>query len=73
MISSNLKKLIRSKVVEKKLEELAPSMSFTDLEVVFKLLETEAGKNPLSSLGEAEFEAHANYSGDELDLPRILF
>lgn len=66
-ISSNLKKLIEAKIVDKKLEELAPSMSFTDLEIVFQLLPLESTK--IHYLGRRrEFEAHVNYEGDELDL-----
>lgn len=67
MIGSNLKKLIRAKVVDKKLEELAPSMSFTDLEMVFEFLPHEAEKIHYLSR-RREFEAHVDYEGDELDL-----
>jgi hypothetical protein len=66
-ISSNLKKLIKAKVVNKQLEELAPSISFTDLEVIFELLPLEVQK--IHYLGRRrEFEAHMEYEGDELDL-----
>jgi len=67
MISSNLKKLIRAKVVNKTLEELAPSISITDLECVFELLPLEAEKIHYLAR-RREFEAHLEYEGDELDL-----
>lgn len=67
MISSNLKKLIDAKVVDKKLEQLAPSMSFTDLETVFQLLPLESEKVHYLAR-RREFEAHMEYEGDELDL-----
>ena len=67
MIGSNLKKLIEAQVVEKALEELAPSMNFTDLEVVFELLESEA-EHIHYLARRREFEAHMDYEGDELDL-----
>ena len=67
MISSNLKKLIKAKVVNKTLEELAPSISLTDLESVFELLTLEAEKIHYLAR-RREFEAHLEYEGDELDL-----
>lgn len=67
MIGSNLKKLIDAKVVAKSLEELAPSMSFTDLEIVFSLLPLEVEKLHYFAR-RREFEAHMLYEGDELDL-----
>jgi len=66
-ISSNLKKLIRAKVVNKTLDELAPSVSVTDLECVFELLPLEAEKIHYLAR-RREFEAHLEYEGDELDL-----
>ena len=66
-ISSNLKKLIESKVVSKKLEELAPSISYTDLEGIFSLLPLEVQKIHYLAR-RREFEAHVEYEGDELDL-----
>ncbi len=67
MISGNLKKLIAAKVVEKKLEELAPSMSFTDFEIILELLETEPQRLHYLSR-RREIEAHLEYEGDEMDL-----
>jgi hypothetical protein len=67
MIGSNLKKLIDARVVEKKLEELAPSISFTDLEIVFDLLPLEVQKIHYL-VRRREFEAHLRYQGDEMDL-----
>jgi len=66
-ISSNLKQLVEAQVVSKKLEQLAPSMSFTDLEAVFDLLPSEVEKVHYLAR-RREFEAHMNYEGDELDL-----
>jgi len=67
LIGSNLKKLIRTKVVNKQLEELAPSMNLTDLEVIFELLPLEIQKIHYFAR-RREFEAHMEYEGDELDL-----
>jgi hypothetical protein len=67
LIGSNLKKLIRAKVVNKQLEELAPSISLTDLEVIFEILPLEVQKVHYLAR-RREFEAHMEYEGDELDL-----
>ena len=67
LISSNLKKLIAAGIVDKKLEDLAPSISITDLESVFELLTREAEKVHYLAR-RREFEAHMDYEGDELDL-----
>lgn len=66
-ISSNLKKLIKAQVVSKRLEELAPSISFTDLESIFELLPLDVQKIHYLAR-RREFEAHVDYEGDELDL-----
>jgi hypothetical protein len=66
-IGSNLKKLIKSKVTNRKLEELAPSISLTDLESIFELLPLEVQKIHYFAR-RREFEAHMEYEGDELDL-----
>ena len=66
-IGCNLKKLIEAKVVTHKLEELAPSISFTDLEVIFDILPLQSEKVHYLSR-RREFEAHVNFQGDELDL-----
>lgn len=66
-IASNLKKLIAAGVVEKQLEELAPSINITDLESVFELLPREVEKVHYLAR-RREFEAHMQYEGDELDL-----
>jgi hypothetical protein len=66
-ISSNLKSLINAKVVNKQLEELAPSISLTDLEAIFELLPLEIQKIHYFAR-RREFEAHMKYTGDELDL-----
>lgn len=66
-IGSNIKKLVDAKITDKKLEELAPSISFCDLEIIFDILELQAEK--LHYLARRrEFDAHANFQGDELDL-----
>jgi hypothetical protein len=67
MIGSNLKKLIDAKVVNKRLEELAPSISLTDLEAIFELLPLEVQKIHYFAR-RREFEAHMLYEGDEMDL-----
>lgn len=66
-IASNLKKLIAAGIVDKKLEDLAPSINITDLESVFELLTREVEKVHYLSR-RREFEAHMDYEGDELDL-----
>ncbi len=66
-IGSNLKKLISAKVINSKIDELAPSISYGDLEIIFDLLSSEAEK--LHYLARRrEFGAHCNFHGDELDL-----
>ncbi|MGE8452112.1 MAG: hypothetical protein ACN6OP_16095 [Pseudomonadales bacterium] len=67
VIGSNLKKLIAAGIVDKRLEDLAPSISITDLESVFELLTREVEKVHYLAR-RREFEAHMNYEGDELDL-----
>lgn len=67
MIGSNIKKLIEARFINKKLEQLSPSMSFTDLEIIFELLPLESEKVHYLAR-RREFEAHMNYEGDELDL-----
>lgn len=67
LISSNLKKLIAAGIVDKKLEDLAPSINITDLESVFELLTREVEKVHYLAR-RREFEAHMDYEGDELDL-----
>jgi len=67
LIGSNLKKLIAAGIVNKKLEDLAPSISITDLESVFELLPREVEKVHYLAR-RREFEAHMEYEGDELDL-----
>lgn len=66
-IGSNLKKLIAAGIVDKKLEDLAPSISITDLESVFELLTREVEKVHYLAR-RREFEAHMDYEADELDL-----
>lgn len=67
MISSNLKKLIEAKVVDKTIEQLAPSINLTDLECIFELLPLEPQKVHYLAR-RREIEAHLEYEGDELDL-----
>jgi len=54
-------------MINHKLEELAPSISITDLEVIFELLPLESQKVHYLSR-RREFEAHLQFQGDELDL-----
>ena len=67
IISSNLKKLIEAGITERKISALAPSISLTDLEVIFELLPFEAEKVHYFAR-RREIEDHLNYEGDELDL-----
>lgn len=66
-IGCNLKKLISAKIISHKLSELAPSISYTDLEIIFEILTTQAEKIHYLSR-RREFEAHVNFQGDEMDL-----
>ena len=66
-IGCNLKKLISAKIISHKLEELAPSISYTDLEIIFEILTTQAEKIHYLSR-RREFEAHIDFQGDELNL-----
>jgi len=66
-IGCNLKKLTGAGVVEHGLDELAPSISIKDLEIIFELLPLEAQKLHYLSR-RREFEAHMKFHGDEMDL-----
>lgn len=66
-IGCNLKKLISANIISYKLSELAPSISYTDLEIIFDILTTQAEKIHYLSR-RREFEAHVNFQGDEMDL-----
>lgn len=66
-IGCNLKKLIDANVISQSIDQLAPSISYTDLETIFKILETQAEKVHYLSR-RREFEAHINFQGDEMDL-----
>lgn len=66
-IGSNLKKLIKAGITNRRLEDLAPSMSINDLESVLELLPLEVEKIHYLAR-RREFEAHIDYHGDELDL-----
>lgn len=66
-IGCNLKKLIEAKVTSLKFEDLAPSISITDLEVIFDILTFRSEKIHYLSR-RREFTAHINFQGDEMDL-----
>ena len=66
-IGCNLKKLIEAGVINSGLNELAPSISITDLEVIFELLPMQAEKIHYLQR-RREFEAHVSFQGDEMDL-----
>ncbi|MEA9414348.1 hypothetical protein [Flavobacterium sp. PL02] len=66
-IGCNLKKLIEAGVINSGLNELAPSISITDLEVIFELLPMQAEKIHYL-MRRREFEAHVSFQGDEMDL-----
>lgn len=67
MMGSNLKQLIKAGVTDKPIEELATSISLTDLQVVFDLLPLAAEKIHYLQR-RRELEANVLYTGDELDL-----
>jgi hypothetical protein len=66
-IGCNLKKLTDAKIVGHTLNELAPSISITDLEVIFEILPSESQKVHYLAR-RREFEAHLAFQGDEMDL-----
>lgn len=66
-ISSNLKVIIEAGVTRKSIGDLAPSISLTDIEVIFDLLPFEAEKVHYFAR-RREIEDHLNYEGDEIDL-----
>ncbi len=66
-IGCNLKKLISANIISHKLSELAPSISYTDLETIFEILTSQSEKIHYLSR-RREFEAHVNFHGDEMDL-----
>jgi len=66
-ISSNLKKMIAAGITTKTIGQLAPSISLTDLELIFELLPLEAEKIHYLAR-RREIEDHLQYEGDEMDL-----
>jgi hypothetical protein len=66
-ISSNLKKMISAGITKKTIGQLAPSISLTDIELIFELLPLEAEKIHYFAR-RREIEDHLNYEGDEIDL-----
>lgn len=66
-IASNLKKLIDADLVNKKINELAPSMCLTDFETVLDILSSESERIHYLAR-RREFESNVIYEGDELDL-----
>jgi len=64
---SNLKQLIKAGVTSKPIEELATSVSLTDLQIVFDFL-TLAAEKVHYLQRRRELEASIEYVGDELDL-----
>src|SRR3546814_7468980 len=62
-IASNLKKLIAAGIVDKKLEDLEPSINITDLESVIELLTREVKKVQYLSR-RSEFEEHMEYTSE---------
>jgi len=66
-MSSNLKLMIHAGVTDKTIEELAPSINLTDLQIIFDLLPLAAEKIHYLQR-RREIEANINYMGDELDL-----
>jgi hypothetical protein len=66
-LSTNLKQLIRARVTERTIDQLAPSISITDLKVVFDLLSLTAQKVHYLQR-RREIESNFEYVGDEVDL-----
>nr|WP_320120132.1 hypothetical protein [uncultured Marinifilum sp.] len=66
-IGCNLKKLINAKISTNTIDQLAPSISYTDLEIIFEILPLQAEKIHYLSR-RREFEAHLFFHGDEMDL-----
>lgn len=67
MITGNLHKIVRAKLLPKTLTQLALSISITDLEIIFDLLPLEAQKIHYLARRK-ELEANFKYEGDEMDL-----
>ncbi|QYA26688.1 hypothetical protein G3I01_14680 [Gramella sp. MT6] len=66
-VGCNLKKLIKANIIPHSIDELAPSISYTDLEIIFEILTFQSEKIHYLSR-RREFEAHLNFQGDEMDL-----
>ncbi len=66
-VGANLKPLIDGGIINKQIHELAPSISLSDLEIVFDILPTEAQKIHYLQR-RRELEMQVDYFGDELDL-----
>jgi hypothetical protein len=66
-IGTNLKLIIKSNVTDKVISELAPSISYTDLQIVFDMLPTVPQKIHYMQR-RRELETQVEYIGDELDL-----
>lgn len=67
LAGTNLKLLIDAGITDKKISELAPSISLTDLEIIFTSLKTDATKIHYLHR-RREFETQVKYIADELDL-----
>lgn len=64
---TNLKLLVEGDITKKQINELAPSISLTDLQIVFDILTSDAQKiHYLQRRRELEYQA--DYIGDELDM-----
>lgn len=66
-VGANLKLLIEGGILNKQIHELAPSISLSDLEIIFDILPTEAQKIHYLQR-RRELEMQVEYFGDELDL-----
>lgn len=64
---SNLRELVRSGISTKKLCELAPVISLTDLMVIFEILDLQSEKIHYLAR-RREFDSHVQWHGDELDI-----
>ena len=67
IIGTNLKLLVESGVTNKKVTELITSISFTDLQIIFDILDSQGQKIHYLQK-RREFEINNQFKGDEMDL-----
>lgn len=67
VLGTNLKLLVKAGITDRKIQNLAPSISLTDLQIIFEFLPTEAQKIHYLQR-RRELEMQVEYFADELDL-----